>query len=125
MEVNNTGAETTAPTPTVNRGVFAETLRRSNSKIREDRAQAISEDAQLVYRRDIEDMRLELKRLLRDRENMLDLSPSDANSLKLASDFNSKSFVSKDIEIGVKARQLEIKLEIAEQRYLYLFGETV
>jgi hypothetical protein len=112
-------------TPTGVAGAFAETLRRSNSKIREDRALAISEDAQLNYRREIEDMRLEKKRLLRDRENMLDLSPTDANSLKLATDFSSKAFISKDIEIGVKVRQLEIKLEIAEARYAYLFGETL
>ena len=114
-----TSVETTAT------GAFTQTLRRSNSKIREDRAQAISEDAQLVYRRQIEDMEIQRKKLLRDRENMLDLSPTDANSLKLASDFNSGDFVGKDIAIGVKVRELEIKLEIAKARYTYLFGVTI
>lgn len=53
---------------------------------------------------------------------MLDLSPKDANSLILASDFDSNSYTKKDIEIGVKIRNAEITLEIAKNRYEYLFG---
>ena len=52
---------------------------------------------------------------------MLDLSPTTADSLVLASDFDSKAFVAKDIELGVKIRNLEIKLEIASNRYADLF----
>lgn len=104
------------------KGKFAESLRRNNTKIREDRANSITEDAQLLYKRSIEDMNVTLKKLKRDQENMLDLSPTDANSLKIASDFNSKEFVEKDIEIGVKIRNLQIKLEVAEKRYTELFG---
>jgi len=58
----------------------------------------------------------------RERENMLDLSPSHAQSLVLASDFNSDEYVKKDIELGVKIRNDEIKLEIAKKQYEYLFG---
>jgi hypothetical protein len=36
-------------------GAFLLSLKRNNSKIREDRAQAIGEDAQLIYKRKIED----------------------------------------------------------------------
>jgi len=116
------GQETvvTSTTPVV--GAFASTLRRSNSKIREDRAQAISEDAQLIYRRAIEDMDVKIKQLSRERENMLDLSPTDANSLKLASDFNSGAFVKKDLEIATNLRNLKIQRELAVERYGYLFG---
>ena len=53
---------------------------------------------------------------------MLDLSPTDALSLVLASDFDSKAYVEKDIELGVKIRNAKIKLEIAKQRFNYLFG---
>jgi hypothetical protein len=52
---------------------------------------------------------------------MIDLSPANSTSLVLASDFDSKQFISKDIEIGVKIRNLEIKLEIATARYKELF----
>ena len=107
---------------TTQTGAFLATLTRNNSKIRADRALAISEDAQTIYKREIEDMQMELKRLGRERVNMLDLSPTDATSLKLASDFNAKEFVSKDIEIGVKMRNLTIKLEIAQSSYTNLFG---
>lgn len=102
-------------------GAFVDSLKRNNKKIREDRAIAISEDAQMIYKREVEDLQLEIKKLRREREAMLDLSPTTADSLVLASDFDSKNFVSKDIEIGVKIRNLEIKLEIALARYKFLF----
>lgn len=112
--------ETTETTPQT--GAFLATLTRNNSKIRADRALAISEDAQTLYKRQIEDMEMELKRLHRERINMLDLSPTDSTSLKLASDFNAQEFVAKDIELGVRARNLVIKLEIARESYKNLFG---
>lgn len=103
------------------KGAFIESLKRNNKKIREDRAIAIAEDAGLLYKREVEDLSLQIKKLKRERENMLDLSPTTADSLVLASDFNSRDFVSKDIDLGVKIRNLEIKLEIAEKRYKELF----
>ena len=105
-------------------GAFIESLKRNNKQIRDDRATSISEDAQIIYKREVEDLEIEIKKLMRERENMLDLSPTDANSLVLASDFNSKEFVNKDIEIGIKIRNLEIKLEIARNRYNHLFGNN-
>jgi hypothetical protein len=104
-------------------GAFIDSLQRNNKKIREDRAISISEDAQMTYKREIEDMQMSIKRLKRDRENLLDLSPTHADSLVLASDFNAQEFVKKDIQIGVDIRNLEIKLEIAMARYLHLFGK--
>lgn len=103
-------------------GAFLATLTRNNKQIRSDRALAISEDAQTLYKRQIEDMQMELKRLTRERSNMLDLSPTDSTSLKLASDFNAQDFVTKDIEIGVRMRNLTIKLDIAQESYKNLFG---
>lgn len=103
------------------KGAFIESLKRNNRKIRDDRAAVIVEDTELTYKREIEDMELKIKKLTRERDNMLDLSPTTADSLVLASDFDSKQFVEKDIEIGVKIRELEIKLEIANLRYNKLF----
>jgi hypothetical protein len=105
------------------KGAFIGSLVRNNRKIREDRAIAISEDAQTIYKREVEDLQMKIKRLKRERENMLDLSPSTADSLVLATDFDAKTFVDKDIDIGVQIRNLEIKLEIAEARYKHLFEE--
>lgn len=106
----------------VKTGAFVASLKRNNAKIREDRATAISEDAQMKYRRAIEDLELDLRKMRRERDNMLDLSPSDANSLKLASDFNAQEYVNKDIELGVKIRNTEIRVEIAKRQYENLFG---
>ncbi len=104
------------------KGAFIDSLQRNNKKIRDDRAIAITEDAEMIYKRQIEDMELEVKKLKRERESMLDLSPTNADSLVLASDFNATAFVTKDIDIGVKVRNLEITLEIAKERYNNLFN---
>lgn len=103
-------------------GAFISSLKRNNSKIRGDRAEAISEDAQLVYKRTVEDLELSIKKMKREQENMLDLSPAHADSLILASDFESSEYTQKDIDLGVKIRNQEITLEIAKKRYNYLFG---
>jgi len=103
-------------------GAFMSTLTRNNKKIREDRAISISEDAELIYKRKVEDLETQIKRKRRDREGMLDLSPTTADSLVLASDFNADNFVAKDLAIGLEIRNLEIALDIAKTRYDYLFG---
>jgi len=102
-------------------GAFIASLKRNNRQIRDDRALAIQEDTQLLYKREMEDLGVTLKRLKRDQENMLDLSPTDARSLVLASDFDSIEYVRKDIDLGVQIRNTQIKLEIAKKRYNYLF----
>lgn len=110
-------------TPTVETaGAFISSLKRNNKQIRDDRALAIAETAQLIFKRKVEDLDLEIKRMKRDRENMLDMSPTTADSLVLASDFNAEGFTQKDIDLGVKIRNAEITLEIAKSRYEHLFG---
>jgi len=104
------------------KGAFYSSLKRNNKQIRDDRAQAIVEDTELIYKRQIEDLELSIRKMAREQENMLDLSPTDKMSLILASDFKSDEYVGKDVELGVKMRNTEIKLEIAQKRYAYLFG---
>jgi len=103
-------------------GAFRQSLTRNNKQIRDDRAVAICEDTQLVYKRKIEDLELSIKKMKREQENMIDLSPTTAQSLILASDFDSAIYVNKDTDLGVKIRNAEITLEIARNRYGYLFG---
>ncbi len=105
----------------LNEGEFYAHLKRNNKQIRDDRAQAISEDTELVYKRKVEDLELSIVRMKREQDNMLDLSPTNTQSLILASDFDSTEYVEKDVELGVKIRQNEIKLEIARNRYNLLF----
>ena len=104
------------------KGAFISSLKRNNKQIRDDRAEAISEDALMIYKRTVEDLDVQIKKMKREQENMLDLSPESATSLKLASDFDASDYVTKDVELGVKIRNAEIKLDIAKKRYEYLFG---
>ena len=103
-------------------GAFIGSLKRNNRQIRDDRATTIAEDTELVYKRKIEDLELSIKKMKREQENMLDLSPTNAQSLILASDFDCAQYVEKDIDLGIKIRNTEITLEIAKKRYQYLFG---
>ena len=103
-------------------GAFLDSLVRNNKQIRKDRAIAIGEDAGIRYKREVEDLEIKIRRLGREQENMLDMSPDNAMSLMVAKDFDSKTFVEKDIAFGIEIRNLRIRLEIASERYSYLFG---
>ena len=104
-----------------NIGAFQASLLRNNKKIRGDRAQSIVEDTQIVYQRKVQDLEISINKMRRERENMLDLSPSTADSLVLASDFDSGEYVEKDLDLGLKIRNTEIRLEIAKTQYQSLF----
>lgn len=103
-------------------GAFLSSLKRNNRQIREDRAQAIGEEAEITYKRTIEDLEISIKRMQRQQENMLDLSPDNAMSLMVAEKFDSRQYTDKDVDLGIQIRNAEIKLEIAKKRYAYLFG---
>ena len=100
---------------------FGKILTRNNKQIRDDRAIAIIEDVELEYKREIENMDRDLKRLRRERDAALDLSPGNTYSLTVEK-FDAALFVKKDLEKGVEIRNLEIKLEIAQKKYDDLFS---
>ena len=101
---------------------FIGSLQRNNDQIREDRARIIGEDAELIYRRRVEDIELKIKRLEREQEGLIDISPLDKNSLTFA-DFQPDTFVQKDIELSLIIRNLNIQLELTRARFEYLFGK--
>lgn len=103
---------------------FIESLKRNNDQIREDRAVAIGEDSQLIYRRRVEDIALKIKKIEREQEGLIDVSPLDKNSLTFA-DFQPEQFVERDLELSLILRNLNIQLEIAEKRFEYLFGKKI
>jgi len=103
-------------------GAFVASLTRNNRDIKRDRAVAIAEDAGLRYRREVEDLEIKLKRLKRQQENMLDLSPENTQSLMVAKNFDSREYVQRDIDLGIEIRETKIKLDIARERFEYLFG---
>lgn len=102
---------------------FIQSLQRNNDQIREDRARTIGADSELIYRRRVEDIDLKIKRLEREQEGLIDISPLDRNSLTFA-DFQPEVFVQKDIEYSLTLRNLNIQLEVAVKRFEYLFGKA-
>ncbi|HBV17861.1 hypothetical protein [Chryseobacterium carnipullorum] len=102
---------------------FIQSLQRNNDQIREDRARTIGADSELIYRRRVEDIVLKIKRLEREQEALIDISPLDRNSLTFA-DFQPEAFVQKDIEYSLTLRNLNIQLEVAVKRFEYLFGKA-
>lgn len=103
------------------KGKFVDTLKRNNQKIRADRADKIARSAETMYRRYIEDLKMKIVEMVNEQENMLDLSPTHADSLMLASEFNAQKFVNTDVDLAVRIRQATIKLEEAVKRYNVLF----
>ena len=105
-------------------GYFGEMLGRVPGKIRADRAQTINDDAELFYRREVEDIKTDMVKKMRLRENYLDMSPDNVLSLKLATEFNGKEFATNDIKLSVDIRNLNIAFEVAKKRYERLFGKV-
>lgn len=103
---------------------FIESLQRNNNQIREDRARTIGEDSEQIYRRKVEDIELKIKRLEREQEGLIDISPLDRNSLIFA-DFNPEVFVQKDMELSLTIRNLKIQLEVTQKRFEHLFGKKI
>lgn len=103
---------------------FVESLQRNNDQIREDRAKTIGADWELIYRRRVEDIELKIKRLEREQEGLIDISPLDRNSLTFA-DFHPEEFVQKDMELSFTIRNLNIQLEVSKKRFEYLFGKKL
>lgn len=104
------------------KGAFVSSLQRNNKQIKDDRATSIAEDAQLSYRREIEDLEMSIKRMRRTQDNMLDMSPENSQSLILGKDFDAAGFIEMDTKLGLEIRNANIKLEIATERYDFLFG---
>jgi hypothetical protein len=103
------------------KGSFVNSLKRNNKQIRDDRALAIAEDAEMLFKRKVEDCSTKLKRLRRDLDNLLDLGGTETTKIISPTDFDSKNFVSDNLRIGLAIRDEEIKLQILTDQYNKLF----
>jgi len=90
-------------------GDFIESLVRSNSKIKRDRAEQIGRKTATAYKRAVEDIQEQIDELVDEQIGMMDLSPTTTQSLTLASDFDSAAYTQRDIDIEIKLRNLRIK----------------
>lgn len=107
------------------KGTFQQSLYRNNKQIRADRANSIIATAQIQYKRAIEDLATGIQQAGWDLEGLLDLSPTNTQSLVLASDFNALDFVQKDQALRLKIYNEKIKLKELIAGYVELFGENI
>ena len=105
-------------------GYLQESLGRSNKQIRLERGDAIAEDLEMIYKREIEDKEIDLKRLTRKQVNAFDFSPSNSQSLVMGKDFDAGEVMAEDLKTALAVHNTTIKLTLAKQRYNYLFGES-
>jgi len=115
----------TAEAPEEIKGALYQSLSRNSKEIMKDRAETISEDLEMTFKRGVEDIAAKLKRLNRERNNMYDFSPTNTQSLVLAKELDSRDILARDSKLSIEIRNEEIKLEVAQQRFEYLFGYKV
>jgi hypothetical protein len=104
--------------------VLAQTLSRNTAQIKADRATEIAELAEVEAKRKVEDLERELRVEERRKKSALDLSPDNTYNIMKVKDFEPTEFVAKYSEIGLKIRELKIKLDNAKQTYNELFGNV-
>jgi len=104
-------------------GTLWASLSRNIKQIKEGRALSILEDAELSYKRKIEDMAQTLKRLNRNVEASLDMSPENVTTLKMV-DFDPEAFIEADAKAAYEIRNTTIQLNECKKRYNSLFGHT-
>lgn len=105
-------------------GAFAGSLLRNASKIKEDRALTILRNAEKYFRRKVEDLTDRIGNLEVERQAQLDLSPTDINSLVLATDFKADEFYDTDRKLTMEIRTCKVELEEMQERYNFLFGSV-
>lgn len=108
-----------------NKGAFENLLRESGKQIRDRRAQNLSEDAKMAYKTYVENLGYDVRRLEREQEDALDLSPDNVFSIISAKNFEPDVFTQKDVDLGVRIRNAKVKFITAAKRFQFLFGENV
>ena len=88
-----------------------------------ERATVASESAELLYKREMQNLEHLIRLLKRERNNMANRPLTDKQTSEITLAIDSGAYVSKEIEIGVKIRDLEKKLETARKRFQFLFAE--
>ncbi len=79
-------------------------------------------DRQMIYKREIQNLARLIQYLKKQQEDLAGMTPTEAQTSEITDAIDSGVYVSKEIEIGVKIREMEKKLESAEKKYQFLFG---
>ena len=106
-------------------GHFLSNLTRDFKAIKRDRAESVSEDVEIAYKRRIEDLCRQHREYQRKIDNlMLEMAPSTTiSNAVVPADFDPQKFLKMDEEYSMSARDTAIRLEQVLKRYEYLFGQ--
>ena len=104
---------------------FGNYVKRDGNQLRDDRAKMIEEDAKTIFKRAIEDQETRLKRLKVERENLLDFGSPESQGIISASEFDSRKYVQKEINILTDIHFLEKVIDLSKERYATLFDGEV
>lgn len=104
-------------------GALWGSISRNIKQIKEGRALSILEDAELAYKRKIENMENALRKLNRKVEDSLDMSPDSTTTL-LMKDFDADAFIEDDAKAAYDIRNSTIQLNECKKRYNTLFGKV-
>jgi hypothetical protein len=85
----------------------------------------LAEQIETAFRRDLEDLRYDIKDMKRRRTNMYDFSPTNSQSLVMAKDVEARSILKDDKALSIEIRNKQIEIDIMEDRYLELFGKKL
>jgi len=107
------------------KGALGASLARNGSKIRADRAGQIADDARIEFRRKIEDLDRDIRRLRREKESLLDMSPDNEFSIISAKKFDVDEFINQTVSIKKNIHNKQILFDLLVEEYEFLFGETL
>lgn len=104
------------------KGLFYETLNRSNAQILRDRSEDIIIDTKQDYNTAFNIMERDLRNAKAERKSHMDLSPVSKDALTFTSSFKSQEWVQKDIDLSIKIMNFEMKLEVLRKRIEELYS---
>ena len=104
-------------------GELQKSLDRNRSKIRADRAEQIADDTRIEFRRSIEDIAREIRRLRSSRSALLDMSPDNSMSIISVKEFSAENFVREASSIAKAIFNKQQELKVLSEEYEFLFGE--
>ena len=105
-------------------GILGSTLKQTFKQIKDSRIDAMLEDSELKYRRQIEDVCAKVRQCDRDLEDaILDILPSNAGQGINPNQFDADKLLNNRISTLISRREQSVRLGILVNDYETLFGE--
>lgn len=106
------------------KGILGSTLKQTFKQIKDSRIDAMLEDSELKYRRQIEDVSAKIRQCNRDMEDsILDILPSNAGQSISPSAFDADKLMNTRVSTLIARREHQVKLGILVNDYETLFGD--